>query len=343
MFTLKKFQLQDFSKHASGISGGGLPIFSYIRLAKDGTLSKTNQAISVSYQIDIEGEAEDILLDERTLFNLVNKSNSDVITIKVEDKAVLISDKINHLNHAREEFSMFPNLPAIPTDSTPMKVTAPIINTIKIARSFIASDDNAANFRAVHIKDNFISAFNFHLFYIKEFKFKFPHVILMDEFCDIITQYSSADFWETQHHYFYRFSSKLMFAFTKTEYTTPDVNTRVDILRNVNTDSFVMKKSDITDFCELANNLTDSKQVICSFAEDPKHGSVLMLQDNDYAKGVKREIKVEGVISQFNFNSKKVIGAFKALPEEALKCTIYNNGLIINQNDYWACFMGAQV
>lgn len=342
MFILKKFQLQEFAKHSGGIQGQPLPILSYLKLDKNGILSKTNQAISLSYQIDISGEAEDILLDERTLFSLVNKTNSDVITIKNEGKSIIISDGTNHLNHAVEDFKMFPNLPELPT-TNPTRVTSPIINTIKIARGFIATEESAANFRAVHIQGNYIAAFNNHLFYIKEFKFTFPNVILLDEYCDILTQYNSADFWETERHYFYKFNSKLLFVFTKTEFKTPAIDERIAFLKAVNNDKFSIKKSELVDFCELANGLTNSKQIVCSFAKDPVHGSIIFLQDNDYAKGVKSEIKVDGEIQEFNFNSKITISAFKSIPDDQLSCTVVNKGLVINQNNYWACFMGTQV
>lgn len=339
MIKLKVKDLQDFFKNTASIRPNGMPLLSYIKYSNR-SLSKTNLAIFCNMIVDCDSD-EEVLIDEKTLSTLVSKTNSKEININIVGNKVVLSDGKIHLNHQLEDSSLFPKIYTLPT-TTGLPVSKQIIDTIRIARSFISSDESATNFQCVHVLNNCIAAFNFHLFYIKQFKWKFPHTVLMDEHCDIVTQFTSAIFFSSEHHYFYQFGPKLYFAFTKTEYNSPDINQRIEMLNKINEDVFILNKKDLVMFCELANELTPSKQTICSFSEDPQHGSILEINDKDYAKDGKVQIFVDGVLSPFSFNSKIVTTAFKSLPQDKLNCMISNKALVIKDEDSFACFMGVQ-
>lgn len=339
---LQVSQLREFIKYISVIKNTNMSndLLKYIKVKK-GLITKTNLSIYCSMQIDYN-EEEEILIDENILKMLLNKTNAPEIEIKkLEDKTVIISDGSNFFDYITEDETLYPQLYETPNGKG-SPVGKEIINTIKTARSFVSEDAAATNFRCVHFIDNFVLAITGNLFYIQQFKWKFPNVVLLDDYCDVITQFESCFFNQTSQHYFYDFGL-VRYAFLKTEYPTPDVIGRYEMLKNLQANTFTIDKKELVDFCDMANGLTSTKEVYCSFEKDEKLGSVFVRKDLDYSKSCKKKIYVDGDLAKYAFNSRRSINAIKSLPQMHLKCKVASNTLIITSDNTFACFSGVAI
>lgn len=345
MIKLRVEEIQDFFKISSSIKNvSGKPELDMIKISNQNII-KTNLQIYCSKRISVlsdDDDNNDYLVDESMLNSLVKTTFASEITIDKSGNEIIISDGKNHLNHGYLDPALYSQKLILP-DGDGLFVSKDIIDTIRIARSFTSSDENATNFRCVHIKDNYIFGVDFHLFYLKQFKFKFPQASLLNTHCDILTQFNSARFYNSDHYYFYKFDGGMFFAFAKVEEKVPDITPRVEVLSKIDAEAFTISKKDLVNFCELANNLTPSKQVNCSLKQHEAYGTILALQDNDYVKGYKKEIAIGGNLTPFDFNSRCDISAFRSLPQDELNCMIVSHTMVIKERDSWACISGIKI
>lgn len=345
MIKLRVEELNEFFKVSNSIRNTTtMPELDYLYLQRD-SIGKTNLGMYCKMNLEVVSDNDEfpMLIDENVLKTLLKTTfKTEVeITVNKKDNKVRLSDGKNHFSYSWYDPKLYPKTPE-PNNNTSAPVSKSIIDTIKIALNFISESDNATNFQFVHFKDNYIFAVDFHKFYVKKFNFKFPEASLYVDYCNVITQFNSASFSQNDKFYFYKFGSNLIFAFLKYDYTIPDIIPRVEILKKVTEQQFTISKKDVVNFCDSVNTLTPSKQIICSFREDPVLGACLESFDIDYSKEHKKEILVGGILPDFSFNSRTCYNALKSLTQEEFNCVVEKHTLVISDNDSWACFSGTQ-
>lgn len=341
---LRVEELQEFFKLSSTIKTNlSRPELQYLYIG-NGIIRKTNLAIDCVMKIATDDALHiSYLVDEKLLQNLVKSTFKTEIKVFTKDNKIIISDEKNHLSHGYVDIDSYPSLRKKPAEKG-LPVPKSVIDTISVARAFCSGDENATNFRCVSFKDNYIFAIDFNKFYLKCFPFKFPEAMLLSDYCDIITQFMYATFWDTETYFYYEFGIDISFCFSKLEFKVQDISQRIDVLENkITGDKFTISKKDIVNFCDIANNLTPSKQTVCILKQDEKLGAIIYVEDIDYTKGFIKEIISGGSLSDFAFNSKITTSAFKALPQEEFDCIVMSNTLVIKDKDSWACFSGTQI
>lgn len=354
MLQIKTFQLNEFAKLTSQIQDNKAnPLLSYLKLTKDGTLTKSNQEIYFTMQVDFllaqssmfrtteanSPLSDDLLIHEDTLFGLVESTKSEAISIDVKNGSVIISDGKTTLKHQVEDIALFPITPKLP-ETEPILLDKQILQTIKTAKAFCSSDPNQTNFQAVHMNDNYIAGISFHTLYVKEFDQAFTNVIFTHKMIDIITQFESVELFDSDKNYFFKPASGKLFVFTKTEFSTPDFRNQINKVKEVNIDRFKIQKSDIIDFCELANKISSLRVTSCKLSTDSENGSQIILNDTETHKEIKMEVHVDGYAQEYSFSHKLILPPLKALKQNELDCLVASNALIVFEDSSFACFYG---
>jgi len=335
--------LREFQKRASVIERNTLlPVLANIKFEVDGdvclaTKSSLN-AICVG-QILYEGEGS-ILIDERILFHLLSATNSEWITVEKAGSQYVLSDGKDIIPLPSEPVENFPPNPPYDQEAEAFLLEKKHIGAISIARAFTIDNETAGSKQFVHMRDNLIFAIHDNFFYIDEGFDKLPHAILTKEQTAIIAQHEKLQMAQTDRHLILFADDGYTFMFTKPEGNTLNAEGLLGRIRQPGK-NFSMLKEELVSFCNLANTVSESPVATCNMAQD---GLFVKLQMNDksYGRGNHRLVVVEGEVDEFNFNSRLIIGALKAIPHEALVGKTLQNNMILNTEGEWFCFIGMQ-
>jgi hypothetical protein len=360
MPTIKKWQLVAFKQYAGSISAAKQsPLLEYLLVSPDATITKSNlqtvckmrvefllQQTELYRDVEKEGFTEPLLVHERTLYGLVDTTAATDINISQQGEEIVISDGKTVVRHSVQKFEEYPRLPQVP-DGEYFIFDQIMLKAMKVARRFASDDENAANFQAIHVKDKTIGAINNAGFFVKEFSAAMPTASLSREQVAILNNFENVGFKETDNHYFFRVGAdELLFAFTKSEWKTVPLESRVAVIKKSmenGVQRFVIPREELLGFCDFVSRTFTSKITPCILEED----STLRLYENQYNHGAKKQIVVlEGKPTRFNFNSSTIIEGVRALPQDKFNCFVLANetyqALIISEVDgSYACFMGS--
>jgi hypothetical protein len=354
---LKRWQLEDFKKYSSQIQPkvNLNPMLGYIRLSTDGKLTKTDLAMFCSMSVDLvqkQGEmfdaanpdifTNDILIDEKTLYGVVNTTSSDEITIKELSDRIQITDGTGTFGHKKEDVSLYPTIPQIPENF--VAIGSSVLKALKIARVFISKDTKAQHNQAIHINEGMVFGINQFYSYFKIVDSEVPNVTLLKEHANLISDFDAIGFAQTDRFLFFRVgNSELIYAFVKSEWISPSIKAHFDILmkkiEEPEVNKFKIQKKDIVSFCDYVDQVSQNKINVCIL-----EGDTIKLSDtNEFNSAIKR-IPIEGKADRFTFNNDLIIQGLKALPQTEFNCCMINKGLIIrDQDNSFAYFMGSSI
>lgn len=382
---LKTFQLKDFRRITSFIPDEDeqkFPFLSYLLLKKSGQLVKTGLEMNAIAKVDLllpQGNlfkdvpadimTEDILIHEKTLEAIVDKTKSETITIEVEESEteenpskVIVHDGRNYLDFQKMDIRLF-NLPPEPIDGDQFQLDSTVLISAKIAKSFTGEGEEQGINRFVFVNKNYVAATNSFCLFVKQFDSKdFPKMVLTTTQVDILSQFETLLFSQNESYMFFSLPDKqLVYSFRKQE--AEPFRFEV-IIQNAETQMkngakhFLIEKEELVEFLDIVDKTAKSKVRPVTFMKEEKtekkkkvldeKGSpivedILYLNDTSYNKGIKRKIAIAGEIAEFTFNSSSVTKAFKSLPQHRFDCYIAGTNLIIKEKDNsYACFFGSQ-
>jgi hypothetical protein len=344
MIKLNTASLREFQKRASVIEKNTLlPVLSNVKIEiSDGVCLITKSSLNAICvgQVQHEGDNESVLVDEKTLFYLAGTTASEWIKIEKHGTSLVLSDEKDNINLPTEAVENFPPNPPYDQDAESFLLEKRHIDNIDIARSFVDNTETSGSKQFVHVRGNLIFAVHGAYFFINEGFENLPSAMFTTEETAIICQHEKLQMAQTERHHIFFADEGFTYIFIKPEGSTLNAE---GLLSRIATPgkNISFLKEELVNFCNLANVVNDSPVATCSMNQD---GLFMKLQMNDksYGKGNDRFVVCEGECDEFNFNSRLIVGALKAVPHAALLAKTLQNNLIINTEKEWYCFIGMQ-
>lgn len=286
---LKVTDLKHFKSNASSLKTNTLiPILSYIKFS-EGEVTKNNLHSFCTQKID--GVTEPFLIDEESLMKFIENTEEEYVDIKIKDHRVFIDGKIRS-SSPTEDVSMFPSPEMKGTDL--FTITPEILSSIKIASSFIQTDESIPHTSNVFVGNGIVGASNGFIGFVDKIDLDCPEFLITKSTCTCISKMEKIKMSQTEKFIFFE-SDKTMFGFIKTEYSFIDFGKFV-VYDKSKSKKIEVNKYEIIRFNDVAMSSTPAVVIIASF--NFKKGILIMdMNDTTYERHVTSEIGVEGSIT----------------------------------------------
>lgn len=326
-------KLKEFRAATANIKQNSLyPALAYL-LIKGGKIYKSSMDTFCSMDIAAE---ETVMLEQKGLFAFLDYSKSETITINI-GKSIELTDA----NKKRAELPLmdpdsFPVMPVADPEAVFSKLDKQHIDAMFISTNFASELDTATNLRFVHLKSNYISAFDMFKLYFEDFGQELPSMLLLPDEVKILSQFQEIEAASSGNNNFFKVGN-FMFSFIKSEYSTPDLRALAEKFMQPGV-NISIEKQELIDFCNYANTTGDSKELTCTMNEKG-----ISMQDVNFGKTANVDMDFPGEF-EFNFNSRTIIDALKVLPISFKDCTVIKSGiqtgLCVKEGKSIACFAG---
>ncbi len=330
---IKTADLKSFKANSASIKANTiLPILSYLKFEKN---KVTKNALNSFIIQDMPG-ATDMLVDEKTLWALVDKTHSDTIEITKTDNRVTITDGKFKPVHSAEDIN---NYPVVQEQKGEWVAIGELLPDIKIASSFVDSSVMEINRSFIYVGKKRISATDANIMYYKVVDFE-KEIILRKETALTICRFSEADFSDSDSYHFFKTGS-CTYGFSKPEMGFFDMS--VVIVKDYNKlPSLTIDKSEIVEFNEICQGLCPAKFWLANM-EVVKDSVHLVFNDADYESenDVTINCEVNKEHDVFRYNCVLLNQLLKNIPDQLL--TFYrsrNMYFIEGLGGYTAIIMG---
>lgn len=265
MPTLHTQQLRDFIKATSYIRPDKtFPMTSYYYLDKN-RIVKTNIQTFCEMIIDCDVD-KPVLIDQEKIRSVLASATTETIEVVIgkDIKFKFNGDKVaTQTIFDPANFSSVPLLPQLES----IEVDQAFIDALSIAKNFVSVNENMPHLNFVHVNKNYIAATDGFILYHEKFDgLKFPNILLSKDEISLLQQYSTTTLYNADNRYFFK-TGDFTYSFAKTENKTPDFE-RVITMITGSDSSFVISKSEIQSFCELANSYTGSSIPSCTLTNE---------------------------------------------------------------------------
>lgn len=337
---LKTESLRQFQKRAVQLTTNTLlPILTNLKLSYSGdicTLTKNNIGAVIVGQVEATGDACNILISERIFFAIVSSSKQEFIEIQVEADRILIIDS-DKTYLPIEDVAQFVNPPEYSSEADAFKFDKDHLKAIRIASNFTNDLPSAGFMQFVHTSGENIFAFHTNYFYINGSFKGLPVASLRSEEIKILSEIDEIEFMDLPNHHVF-FTPGYEYIFTKTEAAMPKLDAVFASL-NLPGKNFTCNTSDLVDFIQRANLISESEIAQCSITPA---GMFLQLRidDANYSRSNERLISSTGEPDEWVFNSRVLLNPMRAIPYEILNAKTNRNYLIIQAGNEWYSFAG---
>lgn len=344
MIKLNTNSLREFQKRASVIERNTLlPVLSNLKIEVDEVCLVTKSSLNVVCcgQVVHEGGKQSLLVDERILFSLLSTTSAEWLTIERDGKGLLLSDGKDKISLSTEPVENFPPNPEYDSEAESFMLEKKHIEAITIGRSYVVDSETSGTKQFVHMRGSLIFAIHDNFFYINNSFENLPDAMFTPEETAIIAQHEKLQMAQTERHLILFADDGYTFIFTKPEGSTLNAE---GLLSRIVTPgkNFSILKDELVNFCNLANTVSESPVATCTMSQD---GLFVKLQMNDknYERNNHRLVVCEGEVGEFNFNSRLITSALKAIPYGTVQGKTLQNNMILNYNgEEWFCFIGMQ-
>lgn len=340
MIKLNVESVRQFQKRAAQIQTNTLfPVLTNLKLHYSGdicTLTKNNIGAVIVGQVEATGDACNILINERIFFAIVTSSKQTEIEIQIEADRILIIDS-DKTCLPIEDVAQFINPPEYSHDAQVFKFEKDHLKAIRIASNFTNDLSSSGFMQFVHVSGENIFAFHTNYFYINGSFTGLPVASLQAEEIKILEGVDTIEFMDLPNHHIW-FTPGYEYIFTKTEAAMPKLDTVFTSL-NLPGKNFTCNTSDLVDFIQRANLVSDSEIAQCSMTPA---GMFLQLKidDANYSRSNERLISSTGEPDEWTFNSRVLLNPMRAIPYEILNAKTNRNYLIIQAGQEWYSFAG---
>lgn len=286
---IKVSDLKRFKSNASSLKVNRLlPILSYIKFA-DGEVTKNSQHSFFTQKIN--GITEPFLVDEKTLMNFVDNTQSEDIDIKIKDHRVFITDGKIKISAPTEDVSIFPEPDKNVNDK--FEISSELMSSIKIASTFIFTDESEPNRSNVFVGEGVVGASNGFVAFVDKADENCPSFLISKRICNSVLSMDKVKMSQTEKFIFFE-SDTSMFGFIKTEY--PFINFSKFLQYDKDSEKkFEVNKHEFIRFNDMAMSSTPAVVVTAKITCD--NGLLKMdMNDSAYERHVVSEVGVEGFI-----------------------------------------------
>jgi hypothetical protein len=330
---LRTADLKSFKSNSAGIKANTiLPILSYLKFEKN---KVTKNALNSFIIQDMPG-ATDMLVDEKTLWSLVDKTKSETIDITQKDGRVTITDGTYKPVTATDSIDTYPVAQA-PEDKW-INVSG-LLADIKTSSAFVDNGPIEMNRSFIYIGRNRISATDANIMYYKQIEFE-KEIILRKETALTISRFNNAEFSDSDSYHFFK-TGTCIYGFSKPEATFFDMS--VVIVKDYNKlPSLTVDKSPIIEFNEMCQSMCPAKFWLAQMTI--KKDSVgLYFNDTDFEQ--ENDVMVSAEVNKehdvFKYNCVLLNQLLKNLPDQLLTLYRYKSMYFVEGlGGYTAVIMG---
>lgn len=312
---LQNQEINSFKQDASRIPNDEIhPILSYIHISfKDNycTLTKNGLRSFIKKNIPCQCSSKNnpILVDENTIYNICEFSNSDTLEIYPEENRIKLVSGSTIAYSPTDDILKFPGND-MPTSEW-SKIFLEAITAISFAVNFITEDTTKLPVtRNIFTSDKTIIASNGAIAFYKELVDPIPKMILRKEVANAILNMQGADYAYNPSYDFFRSGSTLI-AFSKSEDQFYDLS----LLGKIESDkkSFIINKDDLIKFNSHSIAETKSKLKRASFRAS---GDTLtcFFEDADAGKEIKKELGIVNGSGEFTYDPEVLNQLLRNIP-----------------------------
>jgi hypothetical protein len=324
-------ELKNFRQKAAVIkSNTVLPILSYLKFENN----RVTKNAMHSFVIQDLKCSESCLIDEKILMQFIDRCDSDEITVKVEDKRVILSDKHTKIVSPTDDVALFPDNDNI-KDLIYQDITDDQLTAIKMASTFTLKrvvGSFGQPFEYIHVGTNSITGTDGHVLFVYKSKEPIPPMILDKESVQAILKMSSVLFAENEKYQFFKFENAT-YGFSKSEIGFFDMTRFSEVPPDC--PKIIVDKTPLINFNELCMASCPLPNPMIKMSPSKRN---LDLKMNDSAFEIDLSTLVLAQAEHFDTFSyipEKMNIILKALPDETL--TIYRSDkkiYILSDSDF---------
>lgn len=304
---IKTSSLKEFQKLAGTIKSNGiLSIHDYLKF-EHGKITKTVGHAFI--QFDCEGITENLLVEEKQLFNLVNGTLSDNIIITKKGKKVTLSDARDNLTFQVPD-EAFPIIPEIEGSIT--ELSEEFTKYLKMASYFPLRTETIPSLKSfIMIGNNSICASDGFIAFYGKVKESFTAVI-DKETAGAISGMNITGFAQTTNYQFF-FSNGVIMGFSTHEMGYTDM--RKFFVNRSKKPDFVASSSDLSSFNSLALKSVP-KDCSCVMAK----GKIKM-DNSSYDIQLERPLEYVQMEDEFLYNPEQMNRLLSAIKSDEIEFT----------------------
>lgn len=330
---LKTAFLKQFQKDSGHIvQTGVLPILDYIAI-KNGVITKNNIAQLVAADIDV---SEDMLIEERALFNFINNTRAEEIQVKITGNRVSLSDGQTTVTASTNNLEHFPVTPT--KGFTDINLDAVQCMHIGRGAGVIEATADIPTKTHLFIANGQLIATNGIILYVAAVDG--PELVIHKNTATIIGKFQGVNFRESEKYQFVE-SDQVIFGFSKDECKFYDLSTFAGL--DETAPAFTLLKEELLSFNNLAAANMRGKTPSASM--DITNGVLtLSMSEPDWELDIERKMDIDAPDhEQFTYNFLEMNKLLKSIPDENLTFyrthpTRYN----IKGADWHGLIMGIQ-
>lgn len=293
--------IREFQKLSSGIKTNSfLPILSYLKIGNN-SIIKTNLNQFVDFSI--QSDKEIILVDEKMLYNFINATSQELVSIVTKDKYVIISDGNQSLKHQLQDITLFPTIPTLDSDYT--SISSETLQAIFVANNLTIDADIPDMTTVVFIGNKSVASTDRFTAY-KEPISETIILPLIKPAATLISKFKNVEYATYGNYDFFKTSSGV-FGFAQSELKFIDIQSQIILESEL--DGFEVNKHDVISFCEMASASSKNGSAECIFQT-----GLLKMDDNDVDIHIEKEAPTFKCKGPFKFDPVLMSKLLKSVP-----------------------------
>jgi hypothetical protein len=316
-FKVPLADIKAFKKNSSIIKNNSiLPIYGFIKF-DNGTITKNSKNEFVIQQSNFSGS---FLVEEKVLFNYIDKAISDEIVFTTDGKRIIMTDGETKQGCTTDDINLYPKCEDLPEKQYSFDDV--IIESIGAAANYTREDESDLIVSHVYVGEKAITASDRLIAYLKPVDADLPRTAIHKSIAERISRMDAGQFSETATKCFYKVGN-MVYGFSKTEATYVDLTRYFTLNKG---DRFIVNKVKISDFNDLCLANSPLKYAWPEFSiSDGKMR--LLAADADYSRDGEKEIDVVGSMTgTFKYDAAQMNKILKSSPDEEL--TFYQSNAL---------------
>lgn len=316
---IKKDDLIQFKSFAKDIiADKQLPITSFIKIDVSGdyvSLTKTNCKSFVIHTCINDSEDCSFLIDETTIFNFIELSESEYINFKIDGYKITITDERNTTKAQTDNSSLFPKFDL---NSVNEWVLLPdsVLSAAGICSQVVLDQEIGGLSNSVFIGDNTVVGCDGSIAYWQKFEFEIPKIVLKKNVAYFISKLKECQVSYNDSYNLFK-SGQFLFGFVKAEINYVEVVPRIGEPKEGLKQSFYLNKSSFIKWNTYCVNTCKSKMLSAEFS-GCKDKLELSLTDSGYDQTHNGYIDIIEGEGYFKFNPETINKLLRVLPSEQI-------------------------
>lgn len=287
--------------------------------------TKTNNNIWCKYSYVCQPQEYSILLVNEKLLNGVALTSKEYeITLIVNGNDIVITSGEDVVKTKNQDIKLFPIIPT--STGERVKIGKEVMERIRIASKYANTGNNVTALNFVSVGMSGIFASNYNIVYYHN-TFPLPEILLDQEPLNTIKSTDDVMYWSSDSYNFFQCEG-FLYGFIKTAINPINYST---IVEQSGTESFIIKRQDMADFCTLVQYSRRQETITAALASIDNKTLQLKYIDADFNIDVSRNVVMESnaPVELFKFSIDSMALLLKTIPYELLIFTRVAQGHLI--------------